>query len=153
MSSCRCRARRPVLRRARRGRANSGGSFGVDLNRNYPLAFEPAKRHSTAPLDQPESILLAAQLEALQPDLIIMAHFKNGGNHGNIPPQFHQQKCAVNTLLVPIGYPGCPHRHGVPHRPHTRFPPPPFLHVRKVVASLPGVRPPCKRMLCWLFST
>lgn len=58
------------------GRA-AGSRFnaaGVDLNRNYPLAFEPAKRHSTAPLDQPESILLAAQIDALRPDLIIMAH-------------------------------------------------------------------------------
>lgn len=56
---------------------------GIDLNRNYPLAFEPAKRHSTAPLDQPESILLAAQLEALQPDLIIMAHSWPGKNFIN----------------------------------------------------------------------
>jgi len=58
------------------GRA-AGSRFnaaGVDLNRNYPLAFEPAKRHSTAPLDQPESILLAAQITTLRPDLIIMAH-------------------------------------------------------------------------------
>ena len=58
------------------GRA-AGSRFnaaGIDLNRNYPLAFAPAKRHSTAPLDQPESILLAAQLAALHPDLIIVAH-------------------------------------------------------------------------------
>ncbi|MFT5681413.1 MAG: protein MpaA, partial [Myxococcota bacterium] len=47
---------------------------GIDLNRNYPLAFEAAKRHSTAPLDQPESILLAAQLDALKPALVIVAH-------------------------------------------------------------------------------
>jgi len=47
---------------------------GIDLNRNYPLAFAPAKRHSTAPLDQPESILLAAQLAALKPALLIVAH-------------------------------------------------------------------------------
>ena len=57
--------------RAANSRFNAAG---IDLNRNYPLAFEPAKRHSTAPLDQPESILLAAQIDALRPDLIIMAH-------------------------------------------------------------------------------
>ena len=47
---------------------------GIDLNRNYPLAFAPAKRHSTQPLDQPESILLAGRIAALQPDLIISVH-------------------------------------------------------------------------------
>ncbi len=46
----------------------------VDLNRNYPAAFEPAPAHGEAPLDQPEAALLAAQVDALHPDLIMVAH-------------------------------------------------------------------------------
>ncbi len=51
-----------------------GTAAGVDLNRNYPAAFQPAPHHGAAPLDQPESALLAAQLADLSPALVLVAH-------------------------------------------------------------------------------
>ncbi len=58
------------------GRAASTrfNAAGIDLNRNFPLAFAPAKRHGAAPLDQPETALLAAQLRLLRPALVIAVH-------------------------------------------------------------------------------
>ena len=47
---------------------------GVDLNRNYPTAFEPTDNHGQAPLDQPEAALLASRLEALRPEVVLVAH-------------------------------------------------------------------------------
>ncbi len=46
----------------------------VDLNRNYPAAFQSAPAHGAAPLDQPEAALLAVQLDVLHPELVIVAH-------------------------------------------------------------------------------
>ena len=60
-----------------------GNAASVDLNRNYPAAFEPAPAHGGAPLDQPEAALLAAQLEALNPDLVIVAHSWREGHFIN----------------------------------------------------------------------
>jgi len=57
--------------RAAKSRANAAG---VDLNRNYPTAFAPSDRHGQAPLDQPEAAILAAQLDALQPEVVLVAH-------------------------------------------------------------------------------
>ncbi|MFT5680246.1 MAG: protein MpaA [Myxococcota bacterium] len=51
-----------------------GNAAEVDLNRNYPAAFEPAPSHGAAPLDQPEAALLAAQLDALSPAVVLVAH-------------------------------------------------------------------------------
>lgn len=51
-----------------------GNAAGVDLNRNYPSAFVPGARHGQAPLDQPEAAVLAAQLDVLQPALVMVAH-------------------------------------------------------------------------------
>jgi protein MpaA len=58
------------------GRAASTrfNAAGIDLNRNFSLAFAPAKRHGAAPLDQPEAALLAAQLRLLRPALVIAVH-------------------------------------------------------------------------------
>ena len=47
---------------------------GVDLNRNWPLAFAASPQHGAHPLSQPESRLLADQLAALRPALLIVAH-------------------------------------------------------------------------------
>ena len=58
------------------GRAaqHRGNANDVDLNRNYPTAFTAAPAHGSAPLDQPEAALLAAQLEQISPALVIVAH-------------------------------------------------------------------------------
>ena len=58
------------------GRADKtrGNAAGVDLNRNYPAAFTPADHHGQAPLDQPESALLAEQIASLQPAVVLVAH-------------------------------------------------------------------------------
>ncbi len=51
-----------------------GNAAGVDLNRNFPAAFQPSASHGQEPLDQPESALLDAWLHALEPELVIVAH-------------------------------------------------------------------------------
>jgi hypothetical protein len=52
---------------------------GVDLNRNWPAAnFAPLPQFGSRPLSQPESRALHRLLEAMRPDLVLVAHSSRG---------------------------------------------------------------------------
>lgn len=67
-----------------RAAGSRGNANGVDLNRNFPApSFEPRQRHGQAPLDQPESAVLADLVRDIQPDLVIAAHSWRGDHFIN----------------------------------------------------------------------
>lgn len=53
---------------------------GIDLNRNFAASnFTPSQDRGSAPLSEPESRALAAELDAFGPDLIIVFHSIRSG--------------------------------------------------------------------------
>lgn len=57
-----------------------GNANGVDLNRNWPaVSFRPSAVHGPAPLSEPETRTLSAQLERWSPDVIIVCHAASDG--------------------------------------------------------------------------
>jgi predicted deacylase len=57
-----------------------GNAAGVDLNRNWPSAgFAPGAGTGSAPLSEPESAALAADISAFAPDLIVAMHAAREG--------------------------------------------------------------------------
>ncbi|GAB4385289.1 MAG: hypothetical protein Kow0022_10600 [Phycisphaerales bacterium] len=57
-----------------------GNANGVDLNRNWPaVSFRPSPGHGPAPLSEPETRTLAAQIERWSPDVIIVCHAAGDG--------------------------------------------------------------------------
>lgn len=53
---------------------------GVDLNRNWPARnFAPGGERGGAPLSEPETRTLAAELEGFRPDLVLVCHAARNG--------------------------------------------------------------------------
>ncbi|MBK7403060.1 MAG: DUF2817 domain-containing protein [Phycisphaerales bacterium] len=53
---------------------------GVDLNRNWPARnFAPGGERGVAPLSEPETRILAAELEGFRPDLVLVCHAARNG--------------------------------------------------------------------------
>jgi len=52
-----------------------GNAHGVDINRNWPASnFLPAAAHGPAPLSEPETSLLHAEIRRFDPDLLVVLH-------------------------------------------------------------------------------
>lgn len=52
-----------------------GNARGVDLNRNFPASnFAPARERGASPLSEPESAVLAREIEAFGADVVVVFH-------------------------------------------------------------------------------
>ena len=93
-----------------------GNARGVDLNRNWPARnFEPARRHGPAPLSEPETAAVHADLVRFDPGLVIVLHAARRGPFVNFdgPAQAHAQAFAAAAaaldprwrVVADVGYP------------------------------------------------
>ena len=113
-------------------RLNSGGSYGVDPNRNYPTfwgvdelgssSWEYAETYrGTAPASEPETRAVMA-FHAAHPPVVALSYHSYGGlvlypwgfRAGELPPDLSRYQALAGTELAPAvtdSVPGSPHDH------------------------------------------